>query len=157
MLLSVVILCCTSCRKRQGQKSVHAIMLKWYLIIEFMLFIRGCYFQEGEKVRMEMSVETAYGRSIETLIDWLHTEVNMSKTRVFFRTYAPVHFRFLSLSLSLCLFFKISAWVLFFFHEHFKIYPEVTLSRIFQLPDLSWMLICLYVLFWFLVSSFRTE
>jgi hypothetical protein len=50
---------------------------------------------------MEMSVETAYGRSIETLIDWLHTEVNMSKTRVFFRTYAPVHFRFLSLSLSL--------------------------------------------------------
>ncbi|KAH8515519.1 hypothetical protein H0E87_004115 [Populus deltoides] len=53
----------------------------------------GCYFQQGEKVRMEMSVETAYGRSIETLIDWLHTEVNMSKTRVFFRTYAPVHFR----------------------------------------------------------------
>ncbi|KAJ6730753.1 PROTEIN TRICHOME BIREFRINGENCE-LIKE 9-RELATED [Salix viminalis] len=53
----------------------------------------GCYFQEGEKVRMEMSVETAYGRSIETLINWLHKEVNMSKTRVFFRTYAPVHFR----------------------------------------------------------------
>ena len=77
---------------------------------------------------MEMSVETAYGRSIETLIDWLHTEVNMSKTRVFFRTYAPVHFRSLSLSLSLCLFFKISAWVLSFLHEHFKIYPKVTLS-----------------------------
>jgi hypothetical protein len=88
---------------------------------------------------MEMSVETAYGRSIETLIDWLHTEVNMSKTRVFFRTYAPVHFRFLSLSLSLslCVYFLKFLHGYSFFQEHFKIYPKVTLSRIFQLPDLS--------------------
>ena len=48
---------------------------------------------------LEMIVETAYRRSIDILIYWIHTEVNMSKTRVFFRTYAPVHFRFLSLSL----------------------------------------------------------
>lgn len=53
----------------------------------------GCYFQVGEDVKMEMSVESAYGRSIETLVDWIGREVNTSKTKVFFRTYAPVHFR----------------------------------------------------------------
>uniref|UniRef100_A0A5B7CCZ4 Uncharacterized protein n=1 Tax=Davidia involucrata TaxID=16924 RepID=A0A5B7CCZ4_DAVIN len=53
----------------------------------------GCYFQEGEEVKMEMSVESAYRRSIETLLNWIGTEVNMSKTQVFFRSYAPVHFR----------------------------------------------------------------
>ncbi|GAV82390.1 PC-Esterase domain-containing protein/PMR5N domain-containing protein [Cephalotus follicularis] len=51
-----------------------------------------CYFQEGDKVRMNMSVETAYERSLETLLDWLGSEVNLSKTQVFFRTFSPVHF-----------------------------------------------------------------
>ncbi|KAF3670135.1 Protein trichome birefringence-like 11 [Capsicum annuum] len=53
----------------------------------------GCYFQEGRKVNMTMNVETAFQKSIVTLIDWIGREVNMSKTKVFFRTYAPVHFR----------------------------------------------------------------
>ncbi|KAJ9171945.1 hypothetical protein P3X46_015241 [Hevea brasiliensis] len=53
----------------------------------------GCYFQEGEEVKMEMSVETAYQRSLETLIDWIRSKINVSKTQVLFRTYAPVHFR----------------------------------------------------------------
>ncbi|KDP21475.1 hypothetical protein JCGZ_21946 [Jatropha curcas] len=52
-----------------------------------------CYFQEGKEVKMEMTVETAYRRSLETLIDWMHRQINMSKTQVFFRTFAPVHFR----------------------------------------------------------------
>ncbi|KAJ9187650.1 hypothetical protein P3X46_003079 [Hevea brasiliensis] len=52
-----------------------------------------CYFQEGDEVKMDMSVETAYRRSLETLIDWTHSKINMSKTQVFFRTYAPIHFR----------------------------------------------------------------
>ncbi|PQQ09945.1 protein trichome birefringence-like 10 isoform X2 [Prunus yedoensis var. nudiflora] len=52
----------------------------------------GCYFQEGEEVKMNMTVKTAYRRSIETVIDWIGSEVNMSKTYVLFRTYAPVHF-----------------------------------------------------------------
>lgn len=43
---------------------------------------------------MEMSVETAFQRSIETLIDWIDSQVNMNKTQVLFRTFAPVHFRF---------------------------------------------------------------
>ncbi|PRQ26131.1 putative PMR5 domain, PC-Esterase [Rosa chinensis] len=52
----------------------------------------GCYFQEGEQIKMNMTVKTAYQRSMETLLDWIDSEVNISKTYVLFRTYAPVHF-----------------------------------------------------------------
>ncbi|KAL2236497.1 protein trichome birefringence-like 11 isoform X1 [Sesamum indicum] len=53
----------------------------------------GCYFQEGTDIKMEMSVENAFQRSIKTLMDWISREVNLSKTHLIFRTYAPVHFR----------------------------------------------------------------
>ncbi|POO02248.1 Trichome birefringence-like family [Trema orientale] len=53
----------------------------------------GCYFQEGAEVKMEMTVDDAYQRSIETVVRWIENEVNSTKTQVFFRTYAPVHFR----------------------------------------------------------------
>lgn len=53
----------------------------------------GCYFQVGNKVMFKMSVDSAYQRAIATLFDWIHREVNKNKTRVFFRSYAPVHFR----------------------------------------------------------------
>ncbi|CAL9128595.1 unnamed protein product [Musa acuminata var. zebrina] len=53
----------------------------------------GCYFQEGNDVKMEMSVDDAFRRSIRTLFEWIHKEVDKSKTHVVFRTYAPVHFR----------------------------------------------------------------
>ncbi|XP_065006733.1 protein trichome birefringence-like 10 [Musa acuminata AAA Group] len=53
----------------------------------------GCYFEEGNQVKMEMSVDDAYQRSIRTLLEWVHKEVNRSKTQVIFRTYSPVHFR----------------------------------------------------------------
>lgn len=53
----------------------------------------GCYFQEGAEVKMEMKVDSAYRKSLDTVIDWIHREVNTSKTQVFFRTYSPVHFR----------------------------------------------------------------
>lgn len=46
---------------------------------------------------MEMSVEDAYHKSMETVVHWIDTQVNSSKTQVFFRTYAPVHFRFVLL------------------------------------------------------------
>ena len=51
-------------------------------------------------VKMEMTVENAYQRSIKTLLEWIHTEVNASKTQVYFRTYAPVHFRFVLITTS---------------------------------------------------------
>ncbi|XP_066359314.1 protein trichome birefringence-like 11 isoform X2 [Miscanthus floridulus] len=53
----------------------------------------GAYFQVGDEVKMGMTVAYAYRRSIQTLSDWLHKEVNTSKTHVIYRTYAPVHFR----------------------------------------------------------------
>lgn len=52
----------------------------------------GCYFQEGTEVKMEMSVKDAIRRSIPTLMDWISREVNLSRTHLIFRTYAPVHF-----------------------------------------------------------------
>ncbi|KAK7264512.1 hypothetical protein RJT34_32121 [Clitoria ternatea] len=53
----------------------------------------GCYFQEGMEVKLEMQVEDAYKRSIETVLNWIQVSVNPEKTHVFFRTLAPVHFR----------------------------------------------------------------
>lgn len=60
------------------------------------ILFSGCYFQEGEEVKMEMSVESAFQRSIQTLVEWIDKEVNLRKTHVLFRSYAPVHFRFVS-------------------------------------------------------------
>ncbi|KAF6149850.1 hypothetical protein GIB67_010924 [Kingdonia uniflora] len=34
----------------------------------------GCYFQEGDEVKLEMSVESAYRRSIDTLVKWIDKE-----------------------------------------------------------------------------------
>ncbi|CAL1396866.1 unnamed protein product [Linum trigynum] len=53
----------------------------------------GTYFQVGQEVKTEMRVEAAYRRSMETVMQWIVNEVNASKTQVFFRTFAPVHFR----------------------------------------------------------------
>ncbi|KAL2229872.1 UNVERIFIED_CONTAM: Protein trichome birefringence-like 11 [Sesamum indicum] len=54
----------------------------------------GCYFQEGPNVKMDMKVDSAYQKALETVVEWIHREVNTTKTQVFFRTYAPVHFRY---------------------------------------------------------------
>ncbi|CAM8890520.1 unnamed protein product [Rhodiola kirilowii] len=54
---------------------------------------RKCVFQEGEEVKPEMPVEAAYKKAMETIMNWIHKEINPSKTQVFFRTFAPVHFR----------------------------------------------------------------
>ncbi|CAN1807534.1 Protein trichome birefringence-like 11 [Linum perenne] len=53
----------------------------------------GTYFQVGKEVKTEMSVEDAYRMSMETVMRWIENEVNSTKTQVFFRTFAPVHFR----------------------------------------------------------------
>ncbi|XP_051120591.1 protein trichome birefringence-like 10 [Andrographis paniculata] len=53
----------------------------------------GCYFQEGFEIKTEMSVESAFRRSIKTVFDWIGSELNLTKTQLIFRTYAPVHFR----------------------------------------------------------------
>lgn len=43
---------------------------------------------------MDMEVDKAYRKALQTVTGWIHREVNTTKTQVFFRTYAPVHFRF---------------------------------------------------------------
>ncbi|PKI31282.1 hypothetical protein CRG98_048329 [Punica granatum] len=40
-----------------------------------------------------MSVEHAYKRAIETVFQWIQSDVNRTKTQIYFRTFAPVHFR----------------------------------------------------------------
>ncbi|EYU45620.1 hypothetical protein ABFS82_14G014600 [Erythranthe guttata] len=52
----------------------------------------GCYFQEGSEVNMNMTVDGAYRKSLETVIRWVGEEVNTNKTQVFYRSYAPIHF-----------------------------------------------------------------
>ncbi|KAL4377365.1 hypothetical protein GQ457_02G003200 [Hibiscus cannabinus] len=54
---------------------------------------RGCYFQEGMEVSLEMDIATAFGKSIETLLNFVRGQVNTNKTKVYFRTYSPEHFR----------------------------------------------------------------
>ncbi|KAI3819323.1 hypothetical protein L1987_13150 [Smallanthus sonchifolius] len=54
----------------------------------------GCYFQEEEHVKMNMSIETAYRKSIETVLDWISKEVDTNKRQVIFRSFSFVHFRF---------------------------------------------------------------
>jgi len=43
---------------------------------------------------MNMTTEEAFRKSMETVVHWIANEVNINKTYVLFRTYAPVHFRF---------------------------------------------------------------
>lgn len=50
---------------------------------------------------MEMDLRTAFQKSIETLVDFVSSQVDTNKTQVLFRTYAPVHFRFTPLPFSL--------------------------------------------------------
>lgn len=74
---------------------VHHFTILCYLIYQLQNanVFRGCYFQEGSEVKMDMKVDTAYERSLQTVVEWVSREVNSNKTQVFFRTYAPVHFR----------------------------------------------------------------
>lgn len=54
---------------------------------------QGCYFQEGAQVKLLMNVDDAYRKAIKTVVQWIQDDVDSSKTQVFFRTFAPVHFR----------------------------------------------------------------
>ncbi|XP_052190085.1 protein trichome birefringence-like 6 [Diospyros lotus] len=51
------------------------------------------YYQEGDQVHPRLDVLTAFRRSIITWASWVDKHINPSKTRVFFRSSAPSHFR----------------------------------------------------------------
>ncbi|XXG54446.1 hypothetical protein AAC387_Pa03g2321 [Persea americana] len=79
----------------------------------------GCYFQIGNNVKTNMSIESAYRKSIETLFLWISREADSSRT-VIFRTYAPAHYRDRE-SVGHC---------------HLKLKPEISSSLL--LPSPSW-------------------
>ncbi|GMP84271.1 hypothetical protein CsSME_00037860 [Camellia sinensis var. sinensis] len=53
----------------------------------------GLYFQEGGTVNMSMDVMEAFRRSLQTLKLWSIQNLDPGKSHIFFRSYAPVHYR----------------------------------------------------------------
>jgi len=53
---------------------------------------QGCYFQVGNEINMDMDLETAFAKSLRTLVEWVDANVS-PKTQIFFRSFASVHFR----------------------------------------------------------------
>ncbi|KAL2645125.1 hypothetical protein R1flu_012712 [Riccia fluitans] len=53
----------------------------------------GHYFQVGDKINMEMEVGDAFRMAIQTVANYVDENVDPKKTQVFWRSYAPVHFR----------------------------------------------------------------
>ncbi|XP_013467933.3 protein trichome birefringence-like 8 [Medicago truncatula] len=53
----------------------------------------GIYFQEGGKVNVTMTVKEAFRRSLQTWKSWALSNLNPMRSFVFFRSYAPVHYR----------------------------------------------------------------
>ncbi|XP_047333968.1 protein trichome birefringence-like 4 [Impatiens glandulifera] len=51
------------------------------------------YFQEGDRVYNRLEVAEAYTRALKTWAKWVDSNVNSTKTRVFFRGYSASHFR----------------------------------------------------------------
>ncbi|CAN1762700.1 Protein trichome birefringence-like 6, partial [Linum perenne] len=51
------------------------------------------YYQEGDQVHPKLDVATAYTRAMTTWGSWVDKQINPRKTRVFFRSSAPSHFR----------------------------------------------------------------
>ncbi|KAI7998222.1 Protein trichome birefringence-like 8 [Camellia lanceoleosa] len=53
----------------------------------------GLYFQEGGTVNMSMDVMEAFRRSLQTLKLWSIQNLDPGRSHIFFRSYAPVHYR----------------------------------------------------------------
>ncbi|XP_010259297.1 PREDICTED: protein trichome birefringence-like 6 [Nelumbo nucifera] len=51
------------------------------------------YYQEGDKVHPHLDVSVAFRRALITWASWVDKHINPHKTRVFFRSSAPSHFR----------------------------------------------------------------
>lgn len=60
-------------------------------------FYRGCYFQLNNTLKLGMSIPTAFRTALETWASWIDTKINPNRTRVFFRTFEPSHWRYLLL------------------------------------------------------------
>lgn len=100
---------------------------------------------------MDMKVEHAYRKSIETVVHWIQTKLNSSKTQVFFRTYSPVHFRFASFlkanvvssiqSVFCVLFGEVNCYIIYYAEEGIGGLGETVTWRHFQSWDPHWCLL----------------
>ncbi|KAL8045152.1 hypothetical protein ABFX02_08G094200 [Erythranthe guttata] len=61
------------------------------------IFGTGCYFQVGRSLQLGMSITTAFRTALQTWASWVDSTINPEKTRVFFRTFEPSHWRNLTL------------------------------------------------------------
>jgi len=59
---------------------------------------RKGYYQEGNRVYERLEVKEAYTKAIHTWADWVDSNINSTKTRVFFVGYSSSHFRYELLS-----------------------------------------------------------
>ncbi|KAK4393790.1 protein trichome berefringence-like 7 [Sesamum angolense] len=57
----------------------------------------GCYFQVGESLKLGMSIATAFRTALQTWASWVDSTIDPEKTRIFFRTFEPSHWRNLTL------------------------------------------------------------
>ncbi|KAH7294130.1 hypothetical protein KP509_28G058000 [Ceratopteris richardii] len=56
------------------------------------IFKGNCFFEVGNKVNKSMGLREGFAKSMQTWRKWVAANIDPSKTRVFFRTYAPAHF-----------------------------------------------------------------
>ncbi|MFS8004207.1 putative PC-Esterase [Helianthus anomalus] len=56
--------------------------------------ISNIVFLDNTDVKKNMSIKTAYQKSVDTVLNWISKEVDTNKTQVVFRSFSPVHFRF---------------------------------------------------------------
>ncbi|XP_016551248.2 protein trichome berefringence-like 7 isoform X2 [Capsicum annuum] len=63
------------------------------------LFGVGCYFQVNNTLRLGMSIPAAFRTALETWSSWIDTKINPNRTRVFFRTFEPSHWRYLLIAM----------------------------------------------------------
>ncbi|CAA2934197.1 trichome berefringence-like 7 [Olea europaea subsp. europaea] len=61
------------------------------------LFGMGCYFQVGNSLKLGMQITSAFRTAINTWASWVDRKINPKRTRVFFRTFEPSHWRNLTL------------------------------------------------------------
>lgn len=54
---------------------------------------RRCYFQIAGRLKLGMSASSAYNTALTTWSSWVQNMIDTNRTRVFFRTFEPSHWR----------------------------------------------------------------
>lgn len=80
------------------QKLVFFISVVLMMLL-YLSLNRGCYFQVNSTLRLGMSIPTAFRTALETWSSWIDTKINPNRTRVFFRTFEPSHWRYLLIAM----------------------------------------------------------